>query len=116
MTRQWQRLLREGALLLVGLISAYAIMFTDQYFSLWPYFELDYSTHSAAALVLVVSLSVMKVSLRGTWLLSLLCYFLLMLYQQYHSVADIISTVLVVGGVMFPWALAAHSKGFKAAG
>ncbi len=94
----------------MGLVAAYAIMFIDQHFSLWPNFDLDYSTHSAVSLVLIITLSVMMASWRGVWLLSLGCYFLLMLYQQYHSVADIVSTVMIVGAVLFPLAQVTHNK------
>ena len=102
LNRNWQTVLRQGGLLVMGLVVAYALMFIDQYFSLWPMFDLDYSTHSAVSLVLIITLSVMLASWRMVWWLSLLGYFLLMLYQQYHSLADIISTVLIVGAVLFP--------------
>jgi len=115
--RDWQRLLREGGFFVVGLVVAYAIMFVDNHLSLWPQFNMDYSTHTAVALVLVVNLWVMKNSLQRVWsvslLVSLLGYFLLMLYQQYHSVADIISTSLVVGALVLPLAGKIQNKELK---
>jgi len=98
----------------VGLVVAYAIMFVDNHLSLWPQFNMDYSTHTAVALVLVVNLWVMMNFLQGIWsvslLVSLLGYFLLMLYQQYHTVADILSTAVVVAAVLLPVARAIYFK------
>jgi len=108
--REWQRFLREGGLFVMGLVVAYTIMFVDNALLLWSQFNMDYTTHTAVALVLVVSLWVMMGPLRLFWLLSLLGYFLLMLYQQYHSVADIVTTVIVVGTLMLPLAGKAHNK------
>ncbi|OUR66385.1 hypothetical protein A9Q73_07255 [Bermanella sp. 47_1433_sub80_T6] len=115
--RDWQRLLREGGLFVMGLVVAYTIMFVDNALLLWPQFNMDYSTHTAVALVLVITLWVMKNSLQGIWsvflFVSLLGYFLLMLYQQYHSVADIISTSLVVGALVLPLAGKIQNKELK---
>jgi hypothetical protein len=100
--KKWQKATKQTALLMYGIVLTYSLMFVDQYLKIWPSFELDYSTHSAAALVLVVFLIN---SLSGTklfWLFSLLSYFLLMLYQHYHSLTDIITTSLVILVFMLP--------------
>ncbi len=91
-----------GGLLVVSIALVYAIRFMDKYFEFWLYFGWDYSTHSALSLVLVMCLSVMWQRLLTLWLISLLGYFLLMVYQQYHSVIDIVSTVIVVAGILLP--------------
>ncbi len=51
----------------MGLVVAYTIMFVDNALLLWPQFNMDYSTHTAVALVLVITLWVMKNSLQGIW-------------------------------------------------
>lgn len=86
----------------LGLLIAYGLMILDNYLGLWPAVGLDYSTHTAVALVLVVYLCY---SLRGMtvyWLSSIVLYFLLMLYQGYHTLLDIISTTAIVGGLYVP--------------
>ena len=82
--------------LLLLLIMAYGLMFLDQWLDLWPALGWDYSTHTAVAFVLVIFLSIMLPKLMAVFNASLVVYFALMLYQQYHTVADIISTVIVV--------------------
>jgi hypothetical protein len=93
---------------MVSLVLVYTIMFVDKHFEFWLGFGLDYSTHSALSLVLVMCLSVMWRRLLVLWWGSLLGYFLLMLYQQYHSVADIVSTVIVLVGLLYPFFFKAY--------
>lgn len=83
---------------LVGLlIIAYGLMLVDNTLQLWPRMGLDYSTHTAVALVLVIGLSVVLPSMWRWFAFSLLVYAGLMLYQQYHSVMDMVSTGVVIG-------------------
>ncbi len=103
LTQDWLNVARQGGLLVVSVFLVYAIMFLDKHFEFWLSLDWDYSTHSALSLVLVMCLSVMWSRLLMVWLVSLLGYFLLMLYQQYHSVADIVSTVIVVAGLLSPF-------------
>lgn len=79
-----------------GLIVAYGLMFLDDRYHIWPAVGLDYSTHTAVALVLVTYLAFFTRKLAAFWIVSLLSYFGLMLYQHYHTVADIVTTVAVV--------------------
>lgn len=92
-----------GAALLCGLVVAYGLMAIDQQCSLWPRWGLDYSTHTAVSLVLVIFL---VVTTKHPWGLisigSLSAYFLLMLYQKYHTVEDILTTAVVVSLVFIP--------------
>ena len=92
----------QVTLLVYGISLTYGLMFLDHALQIWPSFKLDYSTHSAIALVLVAFLMEHLKSIRFFWLGSLMAYFLLMLYQQYHSVADIISTSLVMAVLLLP--------------
>lgn len=91
---------REGVLyfgfLLVLLIVSYGFMFIDKALGLWPAFGSDYSTHTAVALSLILALCVLAPQ-HTKWLAgSMFAYAGLMLYQQYHSVLDIISTASVI--------------------
>ena len=75
---------------------AYGFMFLDNAYSLWPSLGLDYSTHTAVSLALVLFLVLLIPKLFLLWSTSLVAYCSLMLYQQYHSAADIISTAFVL--------------------
>lgn len=95
---------------LAGVAVAYLFMFLDNRWQVWHAFSLDYSTHSSVALALVIfhvhkrkPTSFAAIGL----IISLLCYYVLEVYQEYHSVLDILSTVLVVGpciGLVY-WAI-----------
>jgi uncharacterized membrane protein (UPF0136 family) len=76
---------------------SFGLMFVDRWLKIWPAFGLDYSTHTATSLGLVMLLSYESRKLMPLWLVSFLCYLLLMLYQRYHSVADMVTTAVVVG-------------------
>ena len=82
--------------LLALLTLAYGLMAIDNYFRLWSGFNLDYSTHTAVALALTLFLSKSQTTyVKFAWA-SLIAYALLMLYQQYHTIADILSTAIAV--------------------
>jgi hypothetical protein len=70
----------------------YLVRAIDDHYHLWSSLGLDYSTHSAFAASLVVSISAFK----QRWLLPLtlvaLAYFALELFMRYHGVADIVSS------------------------
>lgn len=93
---RWQlagvRLLTVTGVLLI----AYGLMFLDGRFEIWSTFGLDYSTHTAVALGLTTFVAINNPKLTTIWFGSLIAYVLLMLYQQYHTVADIAVTGAVV--------------------
>jgi hypothetical protein len=82
----------------IGLLMvSYGMLFIDNAWQLWPAFHLDYSTHTAVSLTLVLSLCALA---RQGWILvvaSFLLYLLLMWYQKYHTVGDMVSTIIVIG-------------------
>lgn len=83
-----------------GILVAYALMFTDNALHIWASLGLDYSTHSAVALALVgFHLHKRPWSSPAAMGLftSLLLYYALMVYQQYHTVMDILTTAIIVG-------------------
>lgn len=91
---------REGVLyfgfLLVLLIVSYGFLFIDKVLGLWPAFGSDYSTHTAVALSLVFALCVLTPRYTKWIAGSMFAYAALMVYQQYHSVLDIVSTAAVI--------------------
>ena len=100
--RRWKLAYLNFSLFLTEGIISYGLMYLDRAFQLWPSVGLDYSTHTAVALVLVVFLTLTLPRYALFWSVSLLCYLLLMLYQKYHSLSDIISTVFAVGILLLP--------------
>lgn len=109
------RLLRVFIFVLCLLAVSYGGMFFDNALHLWPLFGLDYSTHTAVSLSLVLGLSVLAPRF---WMLaasSFVAYALLMLYQKYHSLADIISTAVfpVGAGYLLERLLVSPLKRFK---
>lgn len=103
--KQWLEfeLLLSSAVSGLGIV--YSVMFIDSKMLIWAGIGLDYSTHTAFAVCIVLILaSILRrfvLSITG----SLLAYFLLMIYQEYHSLADIITTtifiVLLLGGLIW---------------
>lgn len=75
----------------LGIAWVYLLRAAGERFLLWPALGLEYSTHSAFAASLVVSLSI----LRRAWLLplavSLALYYLLALGMRYHGPLDLMT-------------------------
>lgn len=93
---QWS-LLRSRALMLLAMLAvAYGGMFLDNALQIWPLLGLDYSTHTAVALVLVWFIGCIYRKGAGVLAVSLLLYCLLMTYQRYHTWADIAVTAVAV--------------------
>ncbi len=69
----------------MSLVIVYVILFADNRFDLWPRLGLDYSTHTAFAVAIITSLTVVS----RRWLLLLIPilvgYAALMMYLGYHS-------------------------------
>jgi len=96
----WRSVGRPAArlgLLLALIFSVYLLMFTDLHFSLWLKMDgLDYSTHTALSLVLIIFLVEAHRAYKILLIGSFISYLILMLFQRYHSVADIVVTALVI--------------------
>lgn len=96
-TARW----RQAGVGLAGFVAvalvAYGLMVLDHRLGIWPAFGLDYSTHTATAFGLVILLSIEARRLAALWSLSFVGYVLLMLYQRYHTVSDVVTTAVVVG-------------------
>lgn len=95
--KQYKEALRRNLLCLPSSVGiAYGFMYIDALLQLWPSVGLDYSTHTAVALLFVVNLSFVSQRVLQTAVGSLIAYCGLMVYQRYHTVLDIISTIAVL--------------------
>lgn len=97
--REW---LPTLSFLMVSIFSVYMIGFLDYRFGFWRILSLDYSTHTALALVLVVNILNLGVTVvvKFTVGLSFLAYLVLMRYQNYHTWLDMISTALIIFSIL----------------
>ena len=91
--------------ILASVVWVYAIMFLDNHFKFWPSITLDnqvldYSTHTALGLVfscfLFCSTVIKQKYLALMTFASMVLYLLLMKYQNYHTFADMLTTIMVV--------------------
>lgn len=82
----------------------YALQAIDHAAGLWPALGFDYSTHSAFTAALITSLGVLERRLLWIFVPVFFGYAALMLYQRYHSLADIVTTTVVI----VPCSLIAH--------
>lgn len=81
----------------ISILVVYLVYFIDISLNLWSRFGLDYSSHTAMALVSVIFLSNQGILLTVLSLVSLPLYVVLMLYQEYHSLTDVLTTAAVIG-------------------
>ena len=92
----WRRAALSVATTLVSVGLAYVLATLDARYGWWPSVGLDFSTHTAVAIALVVSLCAIKPSIWFAWAAVLCGYVALMLYQGYHTAADILTTAAVI--------------------
>lgn len=87
---------------LYGLLVTYGILFIDTKIHLWEGMGMDYSTHTAFAFVMC---SVIGVFTKRPVLMAVILaiYIIAMLYQKYHTVADISTTLIVLSALVFPF-------------
>ena len=104
--QEWKSAVGQVCLLSYVLVVAYGWMLIDNRFGIWPSYGHDYSTHTAVALGLACFLLCMPKPQWQLILFSLASYGLLMFYQQYHTVADMVSTSVVVILFLLPGAWA----------
>ena len=85
--------------LFASAILVFSVMLLDYYLKLWAMLGLDYSTHTALALALVIFVANGLQSRLGWVCLvtSFLAYMELMFYLGYHSWGDMGLTVVVIG-------------------
>lgn len=91
-----------SAAMAIGFV--YLVRAVDAAQQIWGSFGLDFSTHSAFAASLAVSMGAFRRSWIGPLALVTVLYFLLELIMRYHGLLDILSSVAVA----VPAALVAH--------
>ena len=109
----WQRVVRYYAACCIGIGFVYLVKALDERFLLWSAVHLDYSTHSAFAASLVVSIAIFQRLWLRALVGSLVLYFGIILLLRYHSVPDLITagvlSALFTGAVH--WAFGAFEGG-----
>lgn len=77
----------------VSMATMYGLGWMDARWQIWASVGMDYSTHSGFAAVLVVSIWLWKRAAGVVATVIGAAYAVLMVYQRYHSIADIATTV-----------------------
>ncbi len=80
----------------LSLLFIYAIMLIDKNWQLWPTFDVQYSIKTALALVFVCYFVVHGRLSRWLAIVSMLGYIELMMYQNFYSWVDVITTAIVI--------------------
>ena len=88
---------RRVACALLSVAVAYAGMYLDKFTGAWSAMSLDYSTHSAVCVALLVPLATLSRRWTVAAVLIGVGYAAIMLYQRYHTIADILSTAIPIG-------------------
>ncbi len=95
----------KGIIKVVTLISliapVYIIQSIDNHFHIWESFLYDYSSHTAFSLAMVFFFIHDKIKTISIIVSLFLCYLLLMIYQQYHTAEDIITTIISLMPFMY---------------
>lgn len=97
----FQRPLKQLLWIFISGCFVYGVMAVDQALNIWSILGLDYSTHSAVALIFVVFLVLQKSITAVLSIVSFVLYAWLMMYLNYHSILDILTTALVVTPIIF---------------
>jgi hypothetical protein len=109
--KNWNISGRMALFFCCALIVAYGWEKIDIRFAIWPRTGLDYSTHTAVAVAATTVLWLFWRRGRIAWISWLFAYAVLMLWQQYHSAADIVTTAGVVICSILPfWRMLCASK------
>ena len=85
----------------IGMAIMYALGWLDQRLLIWSAMGLDYSTHTGFAIVLIVSIWHWNRRAGALGTAVGMAYAVLMLYQRYHTAADVLSTAVVI--TAFTW-------------
>lgn len=91
-----------SAALVGGLAMAFGLRLLDDWRQWWPGLGLDYSTHTAVALVLVLYLLTFCCRASIIWLTLLGGYGALMVYLGYHTLADLLTTAAPITALYGP--------------
>ena len=101
LTSEFRQVFRHLVSIFLSIIIVYLVMFLDIKLGIWPYLGFDYSTHTALSLAFVSYYIFRGKAQMMIAVTSLFSYFTLMLYQEYHTVVDILSTSFVLLPLFF---------------
>lgn len=82
-------------------MTVYIVKVIEQRLDIWQSFGSDYSTHSALAAALVISLWFLEKGRRVLIIGVFIAYEILIVLLGFHSVLDVISTLLIVTPLQF---------------
>jgi len=95
----------EGAIKLIQLTTlisvVYIVQSIDNKYQIWLSYTHDYSTHTAFSLAIVYFYIYSDLKSKLIITASFLCYLLLMLYQKYHTITDILTTIAILSPAMY---------------
>ena len=90
------RTIPQIKILVLSVLLVCLLMFVDAILVIWPRFGLDYTTHVALALALVCHLIYFGKTFSPLLAGSMCLYCVLMVYQAYHTIWDVVSTAGVI--------------------
>lgn len=115
--RLWMGERRQARTMAMVSAGALALVYTlrgvDAWWRIYAAWGLDYSTHTAFALVVVAVLAfyVTAWRIKAVILLSFPAYLWLMFHQQYHSMADMLVTAANIGVPLAAWLYFCRRRG-----
>ncbi len=101
-------LLTVGLPAILGLAGIYLVMALDKKLLLWQRYHGDYSTHTAFATTLVISLLLWRPSWKVPLVAVWLSYLALIIFLGYHTLTDVVTAAVVAFMITIPWHLAAR--------
>ncbi|HCK92574.1 MAG TPA: hypothetical protein DHW71_06285 [Gammaproteobacteria bacterium] len=98
--RQTHKVIRICSMFAVSFGYVYGMFLLDKHVQLWASFGLDYSTHTAFAIA--VSMTICSVKQWVEVLMILFCFYVVgMLFMDFHTVEDIVATSVVIAIPLF---------------
>jgi hypothetical protein len=89
----------------LGVASVYVIRSIGAALLLWSRLGIHYSTHTAFAVTLGVSIAISRPRWRWAMGSVVIAYLALILINGYHSAGDVLVSGVVAAAVSFPWHL-----------
>lgn len=102
-------LLTFGLPAVLGLAGIYLVMALDKRFLLWQRYHGDYSTHTAFATTVVISLLFWRPSWKVPLVAVWLSYLALIIFLGYHTLTDVVAAAVVAFVITIPLHLTARA-------
>jgi len=113
-TRRIAVLVRFGVPTVLAIGSVYGVQAIDRSWLVWQQYGGDYSTHTAFATALAVSLAIWhpiwRSAIGSVWL----AYLVLIVFLGFHTAVDVASAAILLGFVTALWHIGAHIVAKKA--